>query len=237
MYDMTKEVNGESHRFNSQKAAMSNIPPTVVSKLASYYEESEIEFPTYAIEQLGIHYTLATNKYPDADAENGHGVPNWVRGQFIEKFLIDCMYRHLYKVIDGSVIDEDFGSNHYCAISWALCAMVHYFDNYKLYEEFDDRRWVGFNNTSGFIDTVKHGEEIGNILRNLAYLQTCDTIIECSYVAMLTLYNALSALESSKPDDYEITHIVPQDRIDAILETDYGEPNSATMTFQSLPKV
>lgn len=114
MYNMTQEVDGNSHRFNSGKIVMSNLPPGILSECIKRYND----LPIIGFEKLGEHYTLATAKYSDADAENGYTFPNWAKGQLIEAFLIDSAYRHLYAWLGKEEIDEDFGSHHLVAVAW-----------------------------------------------------------------------------------------------------------------------
>ncbi|TXI88536.1 MAG: hypothetical protein E6Q36_05270 [Chryseobacterium sp.] len=208
---MTKEIDGNSMRYNDGKISFSSIPPTVLFGLMN------LENPPYrGIIKLAEHYNLAEMKYPNAEAGNGHYINNWVKGQYIQRFIIDSMWRHLVAFKTGEMFDKDFGSHHLISFSWGCCAICHYFDNYILYKNFDDRPWVCF--------ALNKNES--NLTSLLLEIQVCDSAVDVSKLAFQLLVNSLTIYESCTDND-GISFNIDVERMNKIKNNEYGIPKKA----------
>ena len=229
MINMIEEIDGKSSRYNTNKIKMSNIPPSVLMNLMKY----ESSLPVHALALLGEHYTLAEAKYPNAEASNGHSFPNWAKGQLFETFLIDSALRHYYAYLNGEVIDEDFGSQHLIAIAWCGCALHHMFSNYELYKVFDDRKWVGFKFYYDSNITVID-DYIILIGGALSRLQVQDNIENCIGLSFALIINSLKLAQHHIFDtESNVNFKINQERLNKIMNTDYGKANQSTKTKTS----
>ena len=225
---MTNEIDGTSLRYNTGKIKMSNIPPSVLMHLMEY----ESNLPVYAIALLGEHYTLAEAKYPNAEANNGHSFPNWAKGQLFESFLIDSALRHYYAYLNGEIVDEDFGSQHLIAIAWCGCALHHMFSNYELYKEYDDRKWVGFK--FSYVATIRALDNYTILIGEaLSKLQVQDDINDCINLSFALIINALKLAQHHIYIDNNVNFKVSQERLNKIMNTDYGQANTSAKTKTS----
>lgn len=185
MHDMTKEVDGNSMRYNSDKIVYSNVPPSIVQ---DFFGLGTMCLNGY--KALAEHYTLAAAKYPNAKAGN-HSFPNWAKGQLFESFVIDSMLRHFLSYENGEAIDAEFGSHHLISVAWGAASLHHFFSNYELYKEFDDRKWVGFE--SGGDDTII------NLILRVQTTKDIEVAIASSFqifVNVLVLFEMVADVET-----------------------------------------
>lgn len=216
MYSMTKEIDGNSARYNNNKVVYSNIPPVLLSRM---FNDGLSFIPYRPLNKLAEHFTLAEIKYPNAEAGNGHTFPNWAKGQLFESFVIDSMYRHLMAYNSGEVNDPDFGTHHLISVAWGAAVLYHFFSHYDLYKEFDDRKWVGFTN---------FGSRSESIMDYLTYVQTSDNI-EGILTQLYSLFFSVLMLSEKDFDNSEpISYKVDAERLEKIRNTDYGQKKTAS---------
>lgn len=218
MHNNRIEIDGRSNRYNKNKISFSNIPPEV---LIEFNSES---IPIVGLKMLAEHFTLAEQKYPHADAQNGHVFPNWAKGQLIESFVIDSMFRHLYAFMHGESFDEDFGSHHLVAVAWGGVVLHHYFTNYEDYKKYDDRKWVGFKHSD--LVGLEGNTRIDNVFYALLALQTADDIEYCLAYTSTIIRDSLLVLNDlyySEKIDFKLD----AERMEEIKNTKYGEANTA----------
>jgi len=213
MRNMTSEIDGNSARFNGSKVVYSNLPPSILFKLAVLSEDSKVKIPYRGLNMLAQHYTLACVKYPDAPTGDGYTFPNWAKGQLFEAFVIDSMFRHLFAFLDGEIFDSDFGSHHMVSVAWGAAALHHFFSNYDYYQKFDDRRWVGYATSRYYNVADKPLTTV--VLHNLVYVQTGQHIDNLLEALFQLFYAALLLAETS---DVELSYKVDVKRLAKIKE-------------------
>lgn len=223
MRNMTTEVNGLSHRYNNGKIKLSNVPPKLLQVSHTVMSNNHGNFPIVALAKLAEHYTLAELKYPNAESEQGHSFPNWAKGQLWESFLIDSALRHLYAKVSGELIDDDFGSEHLVAVAWCFAALFHYVDNYELYKEFDDRKFVGFNIVSS-PTSIEYMSNHLNLFYLIHHIQVESDLDLLRQACLFGFLNTLIAIEFEDETIYPNFKLTPE-RVEKVKNTNYGESN------------
>lgn len=215
MHNMTTEIDGQSSRYNTDKIVYSNLPPSIVKE---FFKEDRMCLD--GLKALAEHYTLAAFKYPNVEAGN-HSFPNWAKGHLFESFVIDSMFRHYLSYENGETIDVEFGSHHLISVAWGAAALHHFFSNYELYEDFDDRKWVGFD--SGGDDTFI------NLILRIQTTQSIDEAIESSFklfVNALVLFETVTDIQTFDENGL-ISQRVNKERIERIKQTQFSQVNTA----------
>ena len=222
---MIKAVGSGSNRYNKGKVRMSYIPPKTQFDLLRFVTKGVYYLPVYGIAKLSEHFSLGVAKYPDEVIDNVE-FPNWSKGQYFDKMLINCVLRHYYAWLNGEEIDSDFGSHHLIAVAWGLCCLHHQFSNYELYKKFDDRMWVGFKYSQLNHDEVDNSLVIRNALQ---IIQCSDDIEQCVILCIETLFDVLNLFQECTMANNPIVDFkIDEERLSNIKNKNYGTPVTAT---------
>jgi hypothetical protein len=228
MYDNTRLVNGQGARYNQSKTEFHLIPPSVknmvLSELINLTYKFNIPFPIKGLIHWSDRYSFGAAKYPNAMGDNGnYSMPNWALGQSFMKMYIACIYRHYYAYLSGEILDRDFVSSpHLSAVAWNLAALLHQFNNYEIYSEFDDRSWVGFSHgqlSTEFTDCkIQNLQTLGSII---AIVESSNDINDIKNVLVMGIILCLFLMEKDESDS-SFEMLIHQEELDNIKAKAYG---------------
>ena len=236
MLDTTKHINGKGQRFNSYKVAFGQIPPSATTALIRLMTIKPLGLKTLPMDgfsELAQHYMLGQAKYKDIKVEGSPvNIPNWSAGMLMQDMFIESVIRHLNAYKNGETFDSDFYAHHLRAVAWGFCNLIHMFDNYEVYKQFDDRHWAGCNaNPVEVFENMVNEELITNQLTVITNFVQCSNNIEqlkyqLSYGIILCLYLIHKDIFSDDDNDYSQAEFTLDDEViekmNDIRKTNYG---------------
>lgn len=87
-------------------------------------EMSQVLWFGPALAALAAHAEAGRAKYPDAVNDDGQLVPNWTLAGKPDTEYIDAAVRHLVKLTQGELYDEETGTLHAAAVLWNMAALI-----------------------------------------------------------------------------------------------------------------